>query len=342
MGKRKVANGRSGNGNGANLGFETSSHTRFSFAARITCVAYSILFLCCRIAPAEGLPSGDGVPSYELLSKHLSLPGTKRIFLQQPCDYKIVEGRPDLKFLMKDATATDLSPTGFGFILIVDGKPQSFDFKRTEQHFARGALPLLTQRIVQAGFVFQQTSFTTEDAAGRRLVMVRLQIRRAKSSSPRVVKLGWLSVRSAHARYYSHENEDYIVFEPWSPGWKARLPLRCDGGVQHDGETIFSAIRPSDNVSIAAGNNVAGALALTVSFANCSEAQIEMIVPYEGLPASMIRQEKQSNWRERKAFTLREKERLLRLSFDEEYARQAERWERCLGRAAAIQAQKLW
>jgi hypothetical protein len=254
--------------------------------------------------------------------------------LHQPCDYKIVEARPDLKFLMKDATATDLSPTGFGFILIVDGKPESFDFKRTEQHFARGAFPLLTQQIVQAGFVFRQTSFTTEDAAGRRLVMVRLQIRRENSSSPRVVKLGWLSVRAPHTRYYSHPNEDYIVFEPWSRGWESSLPLHCDGGVQHDGETIFDAIRPSDNISIAAADNVAGALALTVSFENCSESQIEMIVPYEGLPASMIQQ---PNWRERKTFKLREKERLLRLSFDEEYARQAGRWERCLRRAAAIQ-----
>ncbi len=103
---------------------------------RITCIASSILCLCCQIALAEELPSSDGVPSYELLSKYYSLPGTKRIFLHQPCDYKIVEARPDLKFLMKDATATDLSPTGFGFILIVDGKPESFDFKRTEQHFA--------------------------------------------------------------------------------------------------------------------------------------------------------------------------------------------------------------
>ena len=150
--------------------------------------------------------------------------------------------------------------------------------------------PLLTQQIAQAGFVFRQTSFTTQDAAGRRLVMVRLQIRRENSSSPRVVKLGWLSVKAPHARYYSHENEDYIVFEPWSPGWESSLPLRCDGDVQHDGETIFDAIRPSDNISIAADNNVAGALALTVSFGNRSEAQIEMIVPYEGLPASMIRQ----------------------------------------------------
>ena len=63
--------------------------------------------------------------------------------------------------------------------------------------------------------------------------MVRLQIRRENSSSPRVVKLGWLSVKAPHARYYSHKNEDYIVFEPWSPGWESSLPLRCDGDGLH-------------------------------------------------------------------------------------------------------------
>ncbi len=86
---------------------------------------------------------------------------------------------------MQDATSESLFPTGFGFVLVKDGKPESFDFERTEQRLVRNALPLLIQRVTQGGFVFQQTAFTTEDAAARRIVMVRLQITRANDAAPR-------------------------------------------------------------------------------------------------------------------------------------------------------------
>ncbi len=146
-----------------------------------------------------------------------------------------------------------------------------------------------------------------------------------------------MSVRAPHALYHSHENEDYIVFEPWAPAWASSLGLRCDQDVQHDGEIIFDAFRHSDNVSIAAGGDIAGALGFTVAFADRREAVIEMMVPYEGLPASVAPQDRELRGRAEKRFRLKEKERLVRLSFDEEFARQTARWEGLLNRAARIQ-----
>jgi hypothetical protein len=303
---------------------------------KAACAAFSMLWLCCQLGLGQGPTKHREVPSFGALSKLYPLPGAKRIFLQQPGDYKIVEARPDLKFQMKDATAESLLPTGFGFVLVKGDKPESFDFQRTEQRLVRNSLPLLTQRVAQAGFVFQQTAFTTEDAAARRIVMVRLQVSRENDSSPRALTLAWLSVRAPHALYHSHPNEDYIVFEPWSPGWETSLGLRCDKDVQHDGETIFDAFRHSDNVSIVAGGPITGALGVTIDFVNCREAVIEVMIPYEGLPASITAQDRESSGRKEKTFKLKEKERLMRLSFGEEFARQTARWEQRLNRAARI------
>ena len=102
-------------------------------------------------------------PSYNAMASLTPLPGTKRIYLQQPCDYKIVTARPDLKFLVYAATgsADPMYLTGYGFIIARDSKAVSFDYNHTEQLFENERLPLLTQRMSQDGFVFEQKSFTT-------------------------------------------------------------------------------------------------------------------------------------------------------------------------------------
>jgi len=282
---------------------------------------------CCQ---AEG-----DVPSMDWAGKLFPAPGTKRIYLQQPCDEKIVEARPDLKILMKNATQGGYV-TGLGFVILQDNRPESFDFTKTRQTFEDCAYPMLKQRVAQRGFVFEQTSFTTADADGRPLLMIRMRIAPESEDSPRSLTLGWLSSRQPHHRYYSHGNEDYIVFEPWGPAWETPLGLRCDNGVLHDGQTVFAALRVSPNVAVGSTAEGPKAISLTISLEQASDAVIDIAVPYEGIAKPVDAHDTGWVWQAKKAFSLAESPHLQSLSFDEAYARQVERWSQYENRAAKI------
>lgn len=187
--------------------------------------ALLMVAVACPSGRGENPPANSESPSLAAVSHLYVRPGTKRVFLHQPADYKIVTARPDLKLQIKSATAAgELHPTGYGFVIVDGGKLQSFAFDRGQLRFEHNALPLLTEKIAQAGFVFEQTVFTTADAADRRVVMLRLRIVPENGRSAKVLKLAWLTVRDSHERYQSDPNEDYIVFEPWCrPGSRGSI-----------------------------------------------------------------------------------------------------------------------
>ena len=139
-------------------------------------LAGSALALDARDGGLERLKGKEAeVPSYETVSALFPSPGTKRIYLHQPCDTMIVEARPDLKLMMKRALGGG-PVTGLGFVLAGAGQEGNFDYTRTRQQFEEQAFPLLKQTVAQAGFVFEQTAFTTTDDSDRRLVMIRLRV----------------------------------------------------------------------------------------------------------------------------------------------------------------------
>lgn len=282
----------------------------------------------------------SATPSYSAMAAITPLPATKRIYLQQPCDYKIVTARPDLKFLLYAATssADPMYLTGYGFVIARDSKAVSFDYNHTEQLFENERLPLLTQRISQDGFAFEQKSFTTTDAGGRPLLMVRLRVTRQAGHSARSLELAWLTVRDAQPRFSSVANEDYIVFEPWGPAWESALKLTAAANSQRDGDTLFDVFKHSKNVTPDGSRNLAGSnLIFGLSFAKEQEAVIEMAIPYEGLRHTVAADDKDLGYQERKAFLAGEEERLLSLSFDDEYRRQSALWNRRFDDAAAIE-----
>lgn len=275
----------------------------------------------------------SAIPDFSKMAALAPRPGTKRVYLQQPCDYKIVTARPDLKFQMYDAaepaSKRGTLVTGYGFVLMDGSTAISFDYQNTRLSFENGRFPLLTQRVSQAGFDFEQTSFTTTGPAGRPLLMVRLKVHRQESRAARRLELAWLTVRDLHARFYSHPNEDYIVFEPWGQGWESGLQLKANDHSQCEGETIFNAYRYSRNVETRAGRGPAGSgLVFQLSFQRQDNAAIEFLIPYEGRepPAGIPA----------RTFRASEEARLLALSFDEEYHRQSGLWEQRLKDAAAI------
>ena len=293
-----------------------------------------------QMAVGEEAAGDSDAPSFAGVSRLFPLPGTKRMYLHQPSDYKIVEARPDMKLLMKNATGGGYV-TGLGFVILNHGQDkriESLDFAKTHQQFEDNAFPLLKQKVIQAGFVFEQTAFTTTDDADRGLLRVRMRVTPENNESSRALTLAWLAVRQPQDRYYSHGNEDYIVFEPWGPAWQSGLDLRCENGVQHDGEIVFATLHGGDNVSIRPGVHpqLKNFLAVNIDFDRVKEAVVEAAIPYEGLRRPIDPNDRGTDWQAKNAFRRTEAQKLSSLSFDEEYVRQTKRWERHGDRAAAI------
>lgn len=283
------------------------------------------------------------IPTFQEMAALTAGPRTKRCYLQQPCDYKIVTARPDLKFQVYNATRPQPSraahATGYGFVIMRDGAPVSFNFENTEQRFEGARLPLLTQRLSQSGFQFEQVSFTTTGPRGKPLLMLRLKVTRQSSRSPRHLQLGWLTVRDLHRKFYSHANEDYIVFEPWGPAWNRGLNLTTEGNCQRSDDTLFDVFRHTTNVSVHSAAAVAGtALFFDLSFRQQPDARIEFRVPYECLRHPVSPDDADLDFDEAKAFSTTGLDHLLSLSFEEEYDRQAALWKQRLDTAARIHA----
>lgn len=222
------------------------------------------------------------------------LPGTQRIYLQQACDYKIVTARPDLKFLICDAispvSVQSMHLTGYGFVIARDSMAVSFDYNNANQCFENDRLPLLTQRISQDGFAFEQRSFTTHYPTDRPVLMVRLKVTRQANHSPQTLELAWLTVRDTEPRFYSDWNEDYIVFGPWGRGWESALKLAPGASSQRDGDILFDVFKHGSNVSAMSSQRVLGSsLIFRLSFAEEPEASIDIFIPYEGLQSPVAR-----------------------------------------------------
>ncbi len=288
--------------------------------------------------PVKPLRFDDAVPpSYAAMSAITPLPGSKRIYLQQPCDHRIITVRPDMKFLTYEAAPQQSGMVvGYGFVIVNDSSVVSFDYETMEQSFEEECLPLLTQRVSQQGFSFEQKSFTTTMKDGRKLLLVRLTIKRLSAESARNLTLAWLTVQAPHSRFYSHANEDYIVFEPWGAAWESPLNLETAENVQRDGWIVFDAFRHSENV-LPQTRTIAGAhLTFDIYFTGEQEALIEFIIPYEGLGHAKQMGGVGGSRTQPGAFAVTERSRLLSLSFDDEYRRQTRSWSRTLSHATTI------
>ena len=263
-----------------------------------------------------------------------SAPGNRRAFLQQSCDDRIVVARPDLKFQLYNSRV-DYFKTGFGFALLVDGKPLSFDFDRVEQRFEGGSLPILSQRVSQMGFQHNLESFTTRDARGRGVVMLRLTLWR-QSDKPAAVDLGFLMTRAP--QFSTNSNEDYIPFEPWGVAWDKRI--NCFGNTTHlhDGAYILASCQHTAGVSVQPTEGP-GAVAWSfhVEAGRDEPETIEIRIPYEGISQPMEVGDTGLDFQVGHAFGLAQQGELASLSFDGERERQRMSWLGQLARGTRIQ-----
>ncbi len=274
------------------------------------------------------------IPSFAGAASKFPAPGSKRFYLHQACDYKIVQGRPDMKFQIKNATRKEYV-TGYGFVILENNHKESFDFKRTRQQFVDHALPLIKQTITQNGFEFEQDAFTTV-LEGRPLLMVRLRVAPKAGETADSITLAWLTTRQPHRQFHSHPNEDYIVFEPWAPAWESGLKLNYRKGFLYNKKAITAAIRYTDNASINTDDIFAGVLSIELSFKKEREAVINICIPYEGVQQPIDDKDTGLQWNEQKAFQQGQEELLRAVSFEDEYKKQIRQWKKQLQRATHI------
>jgi hypothetical protein len=264
-------------------------------------------------------------------------PGNRRAYLHQPCDDTIVVARPDLKLQLYPATGGHpLMKMGCGFVLLEGRAPVSFAFDRVEQRFDQGALPLLTQRVAQGGFLFTQEAFTTRATEERGVVMLRLTIWR-QHAEPAEAALGFLVTRAPHDRYSSHPNDDYIEFEPWGAAWEQGCGCSVGADYLHDGHAIVALCRHTAGITV---QPTTGEGALTWAFRIAPQRQtpetLEVIVPYAGIGAYLADDDRPLDGPSSRGFAVSEREVLLALGFEDEYTRQREHWLRELARAPQL------
>ena len=262
-------------------------------------------------------------------------PGNRRAYLQQPCDTRIVVAQPDLKFQLCNTRAAGFK-TGFGFVLLVDGKPVSFDFERVEQRFDDGALPLLSQRVSQAGFHFYLESFTTRDRQGRGVVMLRLTVWR-QAAEPAAVDVGFLMTRATGGMY---SNEDYIPFEAWGAAWEKPFPWQGNTTCLHDGAFLLASCQHTAGVerrAPASPSTNSVAWAFHVQPRRDAPETIEIRVPYEGRSQPAGVNDKGLDFQSDPASSLAQQGELDSLSFEGEKQRQRLHWLEKLVRGTRIE-----
>lgn len=259
-------------------------------------------------------------------------PGTRRAYLHQPCDNRIVVARPDLKFQIYNSLDASYK-TGFGLALHQPGQLDSFDFTRVEQRFEAGAFPLLKQQISQAGYRFFLESFTTRDGAGRGVVMLRLTCWRL-GDTPSAMDLGFLMVRGRS--YSSHENEDYIPFEPWGKAWEDMLPFVAHGNCVSDGTYVMGMCRHTSGVVMTPGAG-AEVWAFRIEAGREAPETLEILIPYEGLSKPVDEMDRGLDFQAGQAFRLAQRDELASLDFHVEGERQRLLWAGQLSRATRIQ-----
>ena len=269
------------------------------------------------------------INSFEKASRQYAASGNKRAYLQQPCDSRIVAARPDLKLQLYNALAGCFR-TGFGFVLLNDGAPESFDFTQTKQRFADNALPILTQHVSQKGFWFHQEAFTTRDKKGRSVIMLRLSIWR-EHGEPSSVRLGFLMSRAQHSY------DDYIPFEPWGAAWETAPACKATETLLHDDEFVVAACRHSHGVSTQPANGpCAVAWTFSVDLRRDECETIEILVPYECGKLSADDSDTREDFQPELAFPLAQENELTALSFDGEMDKQRHRWLTKLSEATRI------
>lgn len=279
-------------------------------------------------------------PSFEHISGLYARPRTKRLLINGPVDYKIIEVRPDFTMIMKDATLkSKQSRIGFGF---AEGEvPKLFNFNDTSQKLLDDYIPIVISKVKKNNLEYKQVAFTA-DNNGRRNIYIRLSIKNLHPCAKQNAILWFTVIQKEHDELYEISNEDYLPYQTLQAPWFEGVPLSCCENCLLQDENIVISYKVAEEISVQYINNMGhGSNMLKFSTElSCGETrEIDIVIPYEGL--SYIEPEdghqEAISIRLKNRYPISQKNELNSYTFDNLLANTVSQWEEILSRSTRIE-----
>ncbi|MBP1990690.1 hypothetical protein [Paenibacillus eucommiae] len=224
---------------------------------------------------------------------------SKRIYIHRPLDETLVEVRPDLTVLIKDAFGRKGSlRRGYGFAFAASSeKPQFLDYKKVEQAFLFRKAPVVSSLIREGDFEHRCTFLTSSDVHGQGRIHLFMEVKNVHATRKRTGHCYFLSTERQHDQFYVHTNEDYIPFRSEDGPWLAGMAAVHEQGSPSSGRLLASSgdvlahyqTKGFAGIGLSKkGEKFVNALKLTAELEPGESAYIELEVPYPfglGTPA---------------------------------------------------------
>jgi hypothetical protein len=219
-------------------------------------------------------------PAFAAIAGLYPRPRSKRVFLHQPADVCIVEARPDLTFLIKDAVSPqgDHPLAGFGF-LIGAGK-HSAPIDAIARSFAQQSIPVLSQSLLAEGIRWNVSALCLD----KRLIL-RVTAVNVHPLSVLPARLFFSTIQTSLGELYEHPNEDYVPFQNDPRPWLAPLAVELAGGaILHRGllRALVLSLAGFGVEALEAGPG--RLIAFAADLPPGAQASLELVIPYAELP----------------------------------------------------------
>ncbi|MBM7563275.1 hypothetical protein [Paenibacillus sacheonensis] len=231
---------------------------------------------------------------------------SKRVFLHRPLDAMLVEARPDMTVLLKDAWGRKGDwRAGFGFAFAAEGeRPAMLPHEQAEQRLPIPKVPVYECRIHQGGAEHRLTALVTEDQEGNGRLHLYLRVRNRHPK--RILKGDWYFIRAEgpFSRFYVHPNEDYVPYMSSERLWPTAEALAldtadgCSGALRNAEGRASARYRVSREAGIeviADGKPFQGAVRMGLRLEPGESAVMEWEIPYPILDSGKSAASKAAN-----------------------------------------------
>lgn len=266
-------------------------------------------------------------------------PHTKRILVNGPADYKIIEVRPDFSVIMKDATLKS-QKSRIGFTFLEGEKPSLFDYKTVTQSLYENYIPIVLSEARTGNVLYKQTVFTLQSIS-KKFIYMNLEITNLHSKDIYNPVLWFSVIQKNHADLYDIYNEDYLPYHAKTEPWLDGVSLVHDGNFLLQDRNTVLGYQMSQGVLleyVRKDNDIKNALKFTFSLIPGESKSIRIVIPYEGLSYIEPDGGQQAALTARKKYILTadKKHELLKTPFCEALQKSASRWESVFEKGAQI------
>jgi len=161
-------------------------------------------------------------PNWSQISGLYPRTRSKRIYIHTPLDDSLVEVRPDLTLIFKDALGRKGNlRRGHGFLIGTQNErnPRFFNFRKVEQSLLSPKEPILFSTLAQSGFDHRLTSLAVKTEDGGSRVHLYLSITNLHPTQSKTSDWYFVNVEANHDSFYVHGNEDYVPYDNVAPAW---------------------------------------------------------------------------------------------------------------------------